>query len=86
MALKQGLTRLYKFDSAYVTTDTTSSNKQNASQNMSYATSSPGATTGGQGNIPVSAMYELFCSQFLLQNALYAGCGCVGNHLRYMPD
>ncbi|OAT02489.1 GATA-binding protein, other eukaryote [Blastomyces dermatitidis ER-3] len=37
---------------AYETTDTASSNNQNASQNMSYATSSPGATTGGQGNTP----------------------------------
>ncbi|EDN10170.1 hypothetical protein HCAG_05973 [Histoplasma mississippiense (nom. inval.)] len=36
---------------AYETKDKASSN-QNAIRNMSYATSSPGATTGGQGNTP----------------------------------
>ncbi|KLJ11281.1 hypothetical protein EMPG_13454 [Blastomyces silverae] len=87
MELKQGLTWPYNCDSAYETTATASNNNQNASQNMSYATSSPGATTGGQGNTPVSAIYRLFCSQFLLQNALHAGCGYVGRvHLRDMPD
>ncbi|KAK2791025.1 hypothetical protein FQN53_007214 [Emmonsiellopsis sp. PD_33] len=37
---------------AYETPDSSSGSTQNASQNMSYATSSPGATTGGQGNTP----------------------------------
>ncbi|QSS66141.1 hypothetical protein I7I51_06994 [Histoplasma capsulatum] len=46
---------------AYETKDKASSN-QNAIRNMSYATSSPGATTGGQGNTPVSAIHEMRCS------------------------